>query len=108
MLKRNKRKGFSLIEAVAAVVILAGLAATTVISFVVIRGNSTDKIDRQNIADLQDKVTAYYVEYGKWPDRYMMQLNRYGYTDTKYHETPYGGYYSFDKRTKKVVNRNRK
>ena len=49
-------------EVMAAVVIIAAVATATVSSLVALRGKSMSKIDEQNIADLNGKVQAFYME----------------------------------------------
>ncbi len=105
MKSRNKRRGFSLIEVIAAVVILAVVATATVATIVPMRAKSQVKIDQQNMARLDGIVQAYYMEKGVYPDTNLTRLNTEGYTQTRTNPTPYGGYYTFDATTAKVVNK---
>ncbi|MEZ6137460.1 MAG: prepilin-type N-terminal cleavage/methylation domain-containing protein [Pirellulaceae bacterium] len=106
MIKRTnrKRKAFSLIEVIAAVVILAVVATATVATIAPMREKSRVKLDQQNIAKLNGIVQAYYMEYGTWPDRGMTYLYSRGYTSTRTTPTPYGGYYQFDSTNLTVIN----
>ena len=103
-LNTRKRSGFSLIEVIAAVVILAVVATATVATIAPMREKSRVKLDQQNIAKLNGVVQAYYMETGRWPDRAMTRLFREGYTSTRTTSTPYGGYYTWDNTNKTVVN----
>ena len=93
-------------EVMAAVVIIAAVATATVSSLVALRGKSMSKIDQQNIADLNGKVQAYYMEFGAWPDSNLEDLFNNGYTDELVLPTPFGGQYTFDATNQKVVNTN--
>lgn len=102
----KKRRGFSLIEVIAAVVILAVVATTTVATIAPMRKKSQFKMDDQQIARLQGIVQTYYLEIGAYPSADLAEL--YSGTGEKYlderPETPFGGYYSFDEATSTVVN----
>ncbi|MCA9174113.1 MAG: prepilin-type N-terminal cleavage/methylation domain-containing protein [Planctomycetales bacterium] len=102
--RRTRRRGFSLMEVMAAIIIIAAVATATVSSLVALRGKSQAKIDQQNIAELNGKVQAYYMEFGRWPDTNLARLYREGYTDKALQATPYGGRYTFDATTQTVVN----
>lgn len=105
--RRQRRAGFSLLEVIAAVVILAVVAAATVSAIAPLREKARQKVDIQNVARLNAIVQAYYMETGEWPDEDLEDLQTAGYADEKTHETPYGGNYTFDSSKKKVVNTNR-
>ncbi len=104
MSTKSKRKGFSLIEVIAAVVILAVVATATVATIAPMREKSRVKLDQQNIAKLNGIVQAYYMETGLWPDRALTRLNTAGYTSTRTIATPYGSYYQWDATNKTVIN----
>ncbi|MCA9134597.1 MAG: prepilin-type N-terminal cleavage/methylation domain-containing protein [Planctomycetales bacterium] len=104
LFKKSKRKGFSLIEVIAAVIILAVVATATVATISPMREKSRKKLDEQNIASLNGVVQAYYMEKGAWPDRGLTYLYRDGFTSSRTNPTPYGGYYTWDNATKTVVN----
>lgn len=106
MRNKARRKGFSLIEVIAAVIILAVVATATVATIAPMREKSRRKLDEQNIASLNGTVQAYYMEIGAWPDRNLTRLKTQGYTTDTYQRTPYGGYYTFDAATGRVVNTN--
>ena len=105
MHKKSNRKGFSLIEVIAAVIILAVVATATVATIAPMREKSRKKLDEQNIASLNGTVQAYYMEIGAWPDTNLTRLKTQGYTTDTYQKTPYGGYYTFDTTTYKVINK---
>jgi general secretion pathway protein G len=105
MLQKKQRRGaFSLIEVIAAVVILAVVATATVTTIAPMREKSRSKLDQQNIAKLNGICQAYYMEFGQWPDVNMIRLFERGYTQTRTTPTPYGGNYRFDTTTLQVVN----
>ena len=104
MKSKNRKKGFSLIEVIAAVVILAVVATATVATNAPMREKSRVKLDQQNIAKLNGIVQAYYMETGRWPDSYMTLLHRDGYTPERVTRTPYGGYYRWDNTNRTVYN----
>ena len=102
--RRRARQGFSLIEVIAAVVILAVVATATVSTIAPMREKSRVKLDQQNIAKLNGIVQAYYMEMGRWPDRAMTRLFTDGYTSTRTTPTPYGSYYQWDATNMTVIN----
>ena len=103
-MNRKRKSGFSLIEVIAAVVILAVVATATVATIAPMREKSRSKIDQQNIAKLNGTVQAYYMEKGAYPDRFMTALQTNGYTSSRLQSTPYGGYYQWDTTKLSVVN----
>ena len=102
--RNNRRRGFSLIEVIAAVVILAVVATATVATIAPMREKSRAKIDQQTIAKLNGISQAYYMEYGTYPDRNLTVLNTRGYTSTRTQTTPYGGTYQWNTATLSVIN----
>jgi prepilin-type N-terminal cleavage/methylation domain-containing protein len=102
--RSSKKRGFSLIEVIAAVIILAVVATATVATISPMREKSRVKLDQQNIAQLNGVVQAYYMETGRWPDRTMTYLFTNGFTSSRTTPTPYGGYYTWDDANKRVVN----
>ena len=66
-MNRNKRKGFSLLEVIAAVVILAVVAAATVATVAPMRAKSEDKLADQEIATLNAMSQTYFLEEGRYP-----------------------------------------
>ncbi len=101
---RQRRGGFSLLEVIAAVVILAVVAAATVSAIAPMREKARQKMDDQNIAKLNAIAQTYYMEVGKWPDKRLRNFQKEGYSEVSRHDTPYGGYYTFDTSKKQVVN----
>ena len=66
-MKRNKNSGFSLLEVIAAVVILAVVAAATVATVAPMRAKSEDKLADQEVATLNAMSQTYYLEQGSYP-----------------------------------------
>jgi len=66
-MKRNKKSGFSLLEVIAAVVILAVVAAATVATVAPMRAKSEDKLADQEVATLNAMSQTYYLEIGQYP-----------------------------------------
>ncbi len=66
-MKRNKKSGFSLLEVIAAVVILAVVAAATVATVAPMRAKSDDKLQDQEVATLNAMAQTYFLETGKFP-----------------------------------------
>lgn len=103
-LKKKRRGGFSLMEVMSAIVIIAVVATASLSGLSAMRGKANAKMDQTNIAELNSKVQAYHLEYGKWPDTRLRALHTGGYVDTARQTTPFGGFYTFDNKTKTVVN----
>ncbi len=101
----RRRGGFSLIEIISAVVILAVVATATVSTIAPMREKSRTKIDDQAMARLTGIVQAYYMEKGTYPDAAMNRLVTEKYlADATPLTTQYGGRYRFDATTQKVTN----
>ncbi len=66
-MKRNKKSGFSLLEVIAAVIILAVVAAATVATVAPMRTKSEDKLADQEVATLNAMSQTYYLEAGAYP-----------------------------------------
>ena len=66
-MKRKKKSGFSLLEVIAAVVILAVVAAATVATVAPMRAKSEDKLADQEVATLNAMSQTYYLEEGRYP-----------------------------------------
>ena len=66
-MKRNKKSGFSLLEVIAAVVILAVVAAATVATVAPMRAKSEDKLADQEVATLNAMAQTYFLEVGSYP-----------------------------------------
>src|SRR6056297_295871 len=77
-MRRNKRNGFSLLEVIAAVVILAVVAAATVATVAPMRQKSEDKLAIQDIASLNAMAQTFYLENGRYPNN-VTDLVRGGY-----------------------------
>lgn len=107
-MKKRNRKGFSLMEIIIAVVIMAIVATLGVSQLGKTTEQAKEKLDQHNVASLNDAVQRYYLERNRWPDKNLVYLTYYGYaseskTGYKYYQyTPYGGIYRFDTNTNKV------
>ena len=66
-MKSNKKSGFSLLEVIAAVVILAVVAAATVATVAPMRAKSEQKLAEQEIATLNSMAQTYFIEQGTFP-----------------------------------------
>ncbi len=66
-MKRNRKNGFSLLEVIAAVVILAVVAAATVATVAPMRAKSEAKLAEQEIATLNSMSQTYFLEKGAFP-----------------------------------------
>jgi len=68
-MKRNtsRKNGFSLLEVIAAVVILAVVAAATVATVAPMRAKSEEKLAIQDVASLNAMSQTYYLETGRFP-----------------------------------------
>ena len=66
-MKRSKTKGFSLLEIIAAVVILAVVAAATVATVAPLRARSDEKLAAQEIATLNAISHSYFQKNGRYP-----------------------------------------
>lgn len=88
-MKSSKRSGFSLLEIIAAVIILAVVATATVATVAPMRSKSDAKMDEATLADLNGMAQSYYLEYGRWPVRNggVWDLGVTGYIDTTNNRT---------------------
>ncbi len=66
-MKRTKKNGFSLLEVIAAVVILAVVAAATVATVAPMRAKSDQKLSEQEVATLNSMTQTYFLETGAYP-----------------------------------------
>jgi len=66
-MKRIGKSGFSLLEIIAAMVILAVVAAATVATVTPMRAKSEDKLADQEVATLNAMAQTYYLEEGLYP-----------------------------------------
>jgi prepilin-type N-terminal cleavage/methylation domain-containing protein len=67
MSKKIQRKAFSLLEIIAAVIILAVVATATVGTVAPMREKSSAKLDESSLASLNALAQTYYLEIGTWP-----------------------------------------
>lgn len=105
---RRNRKGFSLMEIIIAVVIMAIVATLGVSQLGKTTDQAKEKLDQHNIQALNEASHRYYLERNRWPDKNLIYLTYYGYASEaksgyKYYQyTPYGTRYMFDSSTNKV------
>lgn len=66
-MKRNKKNGFSLLEVIAAVIILAVVAAATVATVAPMRQKSDEKMNDQAIASLDAMSQTFFLEQARYP-----------------------------------------
>lgn len=66
-MKRNRKNGFSLLEVIAAVIILAVVAAATVATVAPMRQKSDDKLSDQTVASLDAMSQTYFLEQARYP-----------------------------------------
>lgn len=104
-----KRKGFSLLEVIAAVIILAVVATATVGTVAPMREKSATKMDESSVSNLNAMVQTYFLEIGTWPRdgrNGVYDLYRYGYLKRKVdggnYETLYAKF-KFDSNTKRFL-----
>lgn len=102
-MKRNRKSGFSLLEVIAAVIILAVVAAATVATVAPMRAKSEDKRADQEVATLNAMVQTYYLEEGNYPAN-AAALATAGYlanstADEKAHLTKIQRNYSYSRST---------
>jgi prepilin-type N-terminal cleavage/methylation domain-containing protein len=67
MSRKLKRKAFSLLEIIAAVIILAVVATATVGTVAPMREKSSAKLDESSVASLNALAQTYFLEIGTWP-----------------------------------------
>lgn len=103
---QSNRRGFSLMEVMAAIVIIAVVATASVTGLSSLRGKANTKLDQTNMAELTAKAEAYHLEYSRWPNANLSQLVRAGYVENSALVTPFGGRYTFDTNTQQVINKN--
>ena len=63
----KKKNGFSLLEVIAAVVIMAVVAAATVATVAPMRAKSEEKLAIHDVASLNAMSQTYYLETGRFP-----------------------------------------
>lgn len=74
-----RRRAFSLLEVIAAVVILAVVAAATVATIAPMRKKADNKLNEQAAANVTAMAQTYFVEFGRNPG--WNQLETAGYID---------------------------
>ncbi len=84
----KKRSAFSLLEIIAAVIILAVVATATISTVAPMRAKSDAKLDESSLASLNGLAQNYYMERGAWPTR-VADLARRGYLDARNNRAHY-------------------
>jgi general secretion pathway protein G len=79
MKRSPNRNAFSLLEVIAAVVILAVVAAATVATVAPMRAKSDQKLNEQQIASLNSMSQTYFLELGQFPPQGVNSLITAGY-----------------------------
>ena len=82
MKTRQKRNAFSLLEVIAAVIILAVVAAATISTIAPMRAKSEQKLNDQTAASLNGMSQTYFLEYGQYPENGVSSLAGAGYLST--------------------------
>jgi len=78
----QKRNAFSLLEVIAAVIILAVVAAATISTIAPMRAKSEQKLNAQTASSLNGMSHAYFLEYGQYPPSGVNSLAEAGYIST--------------------------
>jgi len=81
-ISRQKRAAFSLLEVIAAVIILAVVAAATLSTIAPMRAKSEQKLNDKMMASLNGMSQSYFLEYGKYPPSGTSSLADAGYLST--------------------------
>lgn len=76
--QRKMRRAFSLLEIIAAVIILAVVAAATVATVAPMRQKADDKMAVQELATLNSLANTFFIEHGNFP-RSLGDLRTQGY-----------------------------
>jgi prepilin-type N-terminal cleavage/methylation domain-containing protein len=84
-MKLKKRSAFSLLEIIAAVIILAIVATATVSTVAPMRAKSDAKLNEASLANLNAMAQTFFMERGVWPTRDggIVDLANHGYIDAK-------------------------
>lgn len=87
----RKRSAFSLLEVIAAVIILAIVATATIATVAPMRAKSDQKMDQATLANLNGMAQTFFLEQGRWPTRNggVRDLASAGYIDTVNNRTAY-------------------
>ena len=75
----QKRNAFSLLEVIAAVIILAVVAAATISTIAPMRAKSEQRLNDQTAASLNGMSQNYFLEYGQYPEDGVTTLAGAGY-----------------------------
>ncbi len=82
MIKNKMRNAFSLLEVVAAVIIIAVVAAATIATIAPMRAKSEQRLNDQTMASLNGMSHNYFLEYGQYPPQGASSLADAGYLST--------------------------
>jgi len=106
MLRRTKKKGFSLLELLAVVTILGIIAAVVISRFSTTTDLAKKKLNAHNKATINAMVERYYMETGSWPSVNLAELNDGDYFPDGIPVSPYDGTtaYTIDGTTHRVDN----
>ncbi|MGV3484630.1 MAG: prepilin-type N-terminal cleavage/methylation domain-containing protein [Planctomycetaceae bacterium] len=99
-----RRNGFSLLEVIAAVVILAVVAAATVATVGPMRAKSDQKLSEKQTASLNSMSQTYFLELGQFPPDGVNSLVTAGYLSSadaaaKAHNAKLRADYSYSRTT---------
>ncbi len=65
--KHRVQKGFTIVELLIVIVVIAILASITIVSYNGIRGRSNDTVVQQDLANLAKKFALYQIDKGNYP-----------------------------------------
>ena len=76
MISQIKQKGFTIVELLIVIVVIAILAAISIVAYTGVQENSRNTQRVANAKTVIDAANAYYAEKGEWPDA--GELGSYG------------------------------
>lgn len=71
--RKSSQHAFTVVELLIVIVVIAILAAISLVSFNNVQAKARDSERKSDIAAIQKVVEAYYVDHGKYPSRLDMQ-----------------------------------
>jgi prepilin-type N-terminal cleavage/methylation domain-containing protein len=106
MIRRQTRKGFSLLELLAVVTILGVIAAIIIARFTTTTTTAKNKLNVHNKAVINAMVERYYMENNAWPATTLAELAGPNYFPDGVPVSPYDGstQYTIDGTTHRVNN----
>ncbi len=78
----KKQTGFTIVELLIVVVVIAILAAITIVSYNGITVRANDALRKQNLADLSKVLNVYYIDKGNWIDTGVSTGNGQGWVSS--------------------------